>query len=206
MLRARNPESTRSTLLNAALACVHRKGFQATSLADILQDTALTKGALYHHFPNKQALGYALVEELIRDYMHALWIEPLACCENPIDALVHALRQSYRELAPELIELGCPLNNLAQEMSPIDEGFRQRINAVYHDWAKGIAKALRRGQRSGNVRRDIDPRATAAFVIASIEGCLGMAKNAQSAELLGQCGAGLIGYLDTLRDTREGES
>ena len=50
-----------------------------------------------------------------------------------------------------MLTLGCPLNNLAQEMAPVDEGFRSRIETLYRDWRRGLAKALRQGQHSGSI-------------------------------------------------------
>ena len=59
--------STRQEILESAFQEIHRNGFQAASLTSILERTGVTKGALYHHFPNKQALGYAVLEEVVKD-------------------------------------------------------------------------------------------------------------------------------------------
>ena len=87
-------------------------------------------------------------------------------------------------------------------MSPVDEGFRKRINHIYNVWRGGIAQALMRGQANGTVRTDIHPGETAAFLVAAMEGCMGMAKNARDPELLFNCGKSLIGYLESLRVTQ----
>ena len=68
---------TRHNLLEAAFDEIHRTGFQAASLHRILRRTGLTKGALYHHFPNKLALGYAVVDELLGPYLEQNWLAPL---------------------------------------------------------------------------------------------------------------------------------
>ena len=72
-------------------------------------------------------------------------------------------------------ECGCPLNNLAQEMSGLDEGFRQRIQRVLEVWQQGVAQALRRGQACGCVRADLDPEKAATFILAALEGTIGLA-------------------------------
>jgi len=61
---------------------------------------------------------------------------------------------------------GCPLNNLAQEMSQRDEVFRKHLAKVFHDWQDGTATALRRRQAEGTVRRDLDACEAARFLIA----------------------------------------
>ncbi len=89
-----------------------------------------------------------------------------------------------------------------QEMSPVDEGFRQRLNAVSEAWRAGIALALARGPGRGTVRDDIDPEKTAAFLFAAYEGIIGTAKNAQSTELFESSLEVLATYLDGLRSPR----
>ena len=82
---------------------------------------------------------------------------------------------------PRDLKAGCPLVNLAQEMSQLDEQFRKRLERIFHAWQEGIATALRRGQSQGTVRRDLVPEAAASFLIAMVEGYEVLAKNAQDA-------------------------
>lgn len=196
---SKNPDQTRKVLLDAAYLEIQRHGFQATSLSDILSHTGLTKGALYHHFPNKLALGYAVVDDIIREKIAAYWITPLTACENPIDGLMDLLQHAAQEAGQEYAQSDCLLNKLAQEMSPVDAGFRQRINNIYIDWRGAISHALAEGQCNHSVRAEINPDAAATFIVAAIEGCAGMAKNVNGINLLCECGEGLMHYLETLR-------
>ena len=84
-------------------------------------------------------------------------------------------------------------------MAGIDEGFQRRLNGILCEWRKGIADAMRHGQRNGSVRRDADADACAAFVVGSIEGCMGMAKASQDAAMLRQAMLGLAQFLEALR-------
>lgn len=190
---------TRQRLLDAALEEIHRVGFQAASLLNILRHAGVTKGALYHHFPSKQALGYAVVDELMAPDMYRLWLEPLADADDPIERFKAVLADVGGRMTEADVMLGCPLNNLAQEMAPVDEGFRQRIQALFDAWRTGIAEALARGQAAGNVRGDIDVAHAATFIVATLEGCVGLAKTSQSLALLHECGAGLTLYVDSLK-------
>ncbi len=151
----RDPERTRERLLQAAFREVYKSGYQSADLDAILAATGVTKGALYHHFDGKEALGYAVVEEIIAPVLHAKWLRPLQRGNNPINTLIGIVQgESVR---PEDVRGGCPLNNLAQAMSPLDEGFRKRLAMVLHAWQEGIAAALREGQTQGMVRRDVNP-------------------------------------------------
>jgi len=183
--RTRAPDATREKLLQAAFEEIYRNGFQAASLDAILAKAGVTKGALYHHFPDKAALGYAVVDEVVRAPVLEAYLgrlDPRAT--DPLRDLQQVLRRRAREFTDAGVMLGCPLNNLAQEMSPLDERFRRRLAAALEAWTDGFAAALKRGQATGTVRRDVDPRKVAGFVVAAVEGSFGMAKNARSAALL----------------------
>jgi TetR/AcrR family transcriptional regulator, transcriptional repressor for nem operon len=194
----KDPERSRSLILDAALQEVHRNGFKATSLDEILAHTDLTKGALYHHFPNKCALGHALLDA-IEAKMVTRWLEPLRENPDPLSFLGETARNAFESMTAEEVELGCPLNNLAQEMSSLDESFRARIASIYEAWRKGIARALVEGQQSGVVQREVNPDATALFYLAALAGSRGLAKNARSPELLASCLKSLARYLEMLR-------
>ncbi len=194
-----SPEQTRQLLLEAAFNEIYRYGFQAASLSRILKDTGVTKGALYHHFGSKTELGYAVVDEIIASAIEEFWIEPLRNSDDPVETFIQLMYRSAQETGEEMLRLGCPLNNLAQEMSPIDDGFRERVERVYSSWRGAIAASLKRAQQRGRVRADIDPEQTAVFVLSALEGCVGSAKAAQSMDLLYACGGGLIHYLHGLR-------
>ena len=196
----RDPQRTRERLLQAAFQEVYRSGFRGTDLETILDRAGVTKGALYHHFRSKEALGYALVDEVIRRIMDDKWLRPLQNSENPIDALIGVVRST--SLLPEHIQCGCPLNNLAQEMSPLDEGFRKRLAKIFRQWHDEVAAALRKGQKRGVVRSDVDPDETAIFLIAANEGCWSLAKNSQDVRVLQSGMRSMIRYLESLRPRR----
>jgi len=190
---------TRQIILQAAYAEIYARGFQAASIAKILSTTDVTKGALYHYFPTKLDLGYAVVDELLAEQIQARWIEPLLIADDPISALKEIIIEAGQEISEEDIQCGCPLNNLAQEMSPVDEGFRLRVEAIYKMWRVGTEEAFKQGQRHGLVKQNVDPKNIAIMLVASLEGCIGMAKSAQSKNILYQCGQSIIDYLDGLR-------
>ena len=195
----RNPDFTRHRILEAAFMEIYRNGFQGMRLDEVLASTGLTKGALYHHFPNKRALGYAVVDEIILQTMDTMWLQPLKNAADPFQALVEVVEMLPDRKPPEMIEYGCPLNNLAQEMSPLDEGFRQRLDYVFRLWHDVTEETLERAKNQGKIREDIDCDGTATFIMAAMEGCIGIAKNAQSVDRLRQCIAGLVGYLRSLQ-------
>jgi AcrR family transcriptional regulator len=199
--RSRDPERTRERLLQAGFREVYRSGFQSASIDTILAATNVTKGALYYHFDSKDDLGYAIVEEIIAKLPHENWLRPLQRGKNPIDALIGIVQAT--SVRPEDVKGGCPLVNLAQEMSALDEQFRKRLETIFKAWQEGIATALRRGQSQGTVRRDLVPEETAGFLIAMYEGYVLLAKNAQDAKVWNVGIRNIVGWLRSLRAPRQ---
>jgi len=197
--RVRQPDVTREKLLTAAFEEMYRRGFQAASLDTILAQAGVTKGALYHHFPDKAALGYAVVDEVVRGLLLDRWLGLLDSSTDPVTSLQRVLRHRAATLTTDELELGCPLNNFAQEMSPLDERFRRVVNTTFEAWRTGFARALERGQSEGTVRQDVDIRKVAAFIVAAVEGSYGLAKNARSATMLRSNLELLDGFLEQLR-------
>ena len=195
--RLRDPERTRERLLQAASREIYRSGFQSASLDKILASAGVTKGALYHHFKSKEALGYVVVEELIAPDVHGTWVRPLLSVKDPIEALIGIVQGL--SVRPEDVCGGCQLNNLAQEMSPLDAGFRKRLEIIFDDWREGVASVLREGQTHGSVRRDVEPDDAASLLIAMVEGYGSLAKNAQDPKMIE---AGIRNIVDWLRSLR----
>ncbi len=193
----RDPGRTRERLLNAAFEEVYHSGFRGSDMNAILARAGVTKGALYHHFSGKEALGHAVIEKVIARITQDKWLAPLDDVDDPIDALIGILDDTGTSDAE--VNGGCPLNNLAQEMSPLDEGFRLRLSEIFTNWIGGVTDALRLGQINGKVRRDIDPRETATFFVASYEGYISLAKTAQDSRVLMSGLKQLHIYLDGLR-------
>ena len=198
--RSRDPERTRARLLRAAFQEIYRSGYRSADLDAILAAAGVTKGALYYHFDNKEALGYAVVDEVIASSVHQKWVQPLRNARNPIDVLVRIVRSE--SLKREDIQRSCPLLNLSQEMSGLDEGFRRRTAKLFKDWHDAIAEALREGQKRGVVRNDINANETATFLIAAYEGYVVLTKNSQDARTMKAGQRRVSGHLESLRPAR----
>jgi AcrR family transcriptional regulator len=198
--RPKAPEATRRKILEAAFAEFYKNGFQGSSLDDILQVAGATKGALFYHFAGKRELGYAVVEELIGPLLEERWLDAIEDSDDPISDL----KRSFRHFVKASIQSGtylqgCPLNNLAQEMSPLDEGFRKRIDRLYAKWRKRYAAALAAGMKTGKVRKGIVPQQVAALVVAAQMGIWGTGKSSRNPQLMTQASEAVCGYLESLR-------
>ena len=195
--RAHDPDRTRGRLLQAAFREIHRSGFQGASIDAILAATNVTRGALYYHFENKETLGYAVVEEKVAKLTRDRWLRPMQSEGDAIDILIDVVRRIPD--SPQDVRAGCPLLLLAQEMSPLDEQFRKRLERIFLDWQEGIVTLLRRGKSQGTVRRDLNPAEVASFLIATVEGYATLAKNAQDAKVWKAGIRNIVRWLRSLR-------
>jgi TetR/AcrR family transcriptional regulator, transcriptional repressor for nem operon len=197
---ARDADATRQRIIRAAFLEFYRNGFQGGSINDIVSAGGVTKGALFHHFPTKQALGYAVVDEFIAPLLLERWLTPLDDSADPIADLKHAFRKYVKEdIESGSWVQGCPLNNLAQEMSPLDEGFHSRIDRLYTLWRKGFAAALACGMKAGKVSKRIDPKSVAAMLVAGQMGIWGSGKSSHSKSVMVQANEALCDYLDSMK-------
>jgi TetR/AcrR family transcriptional repressor of nem operon len=195
--RLRDSERTRERLLQAASREIYRSGFQSASVDTILAVAGVTKGALYHHFDSKEALGHAVIDEVIATCVRGKWVRPLQNGTDPIDALIGAVQGI--PVRPADVRGGCQLNNLAQEMSSLDAGFRKRLAIIFDAWREAVASVLREGQAHGSVRCDVEPADAAGLLIAMVEGYASLAKNAQDPKVMKAGIRNIVGWLRSLR-------
>lgn len=199
MTTERNTEQTRTRILEAAQEEIYENGYQGMRIEAILQKTQLAKGALYHYFPNKLALGYAVVDEILLEHVKENWSEFVNKYPNPLTAIQQLFLWKADLYKNEVCFKGCPLNNLNQEMAAIDKGFHERLEKVMGTIHKSIVTALEQGQQQGQVRSDINPANIAMFIMASYQGIIGAAKCMQAPQLLTDLFGTLNAYIDTLR-------
>ncbi|MGA2696192.1 MAG: TetR family transcriptional regulator C-terminal domain-containing protein [Terriglobales bacterium] len=199
---SRNAEDTRGLLLEAAFQEMYRSGFRSADLDIILAAAGVTKGALYYHFDDKEALGHAVVDEVMTGNLHRKWVQPLqkAKIKDPLDVLISIFQSE--SVKKEDVRRGCPLLNLSQEMSGVDEGFRRRTARIFKNWRDAVAEALREGQKRGLVRNEIDANETATFLIAAFEGYVALGKNFQDPGMMKSAKKRVSDHIESLRPTR----
>src|SRR5258708_16836276 len=103
-----------------------------------------TTGGLFDQFDGKNGMGYAGGDEVLRSGIEEMWLKPMRGSADPIGAIKTIMNAKDRQAAddPSILRHGCPVANLAQEMSPLDEGFQKRIARIYEDWRAVNAEAF----------------------------------------------------------------
>lgn len=198
--KTRDLEKSRKEILDVAFMEVFIHGFQGVSVDDIVKKTSLTKGAFYHHFPTKLDLGYALVDEVIKPMIIQRWIAPLEQLENPLQGILKQLKVNIGGTPLEHLRLGCPLNNLVQEMAPIDAGFQVRLQAALNLWINETDLQLKRAKKLGFIKREVNTRQVAHFIVMAHEGFYGMLKGLNDPRAFPALYDSLRRYFETIKN------
>ncbi|TZF82285.1 TetR family transcriptional regulator [Pedobacter sp. BS3] len=193
-------QDTRTQILNKNFEAMRKHGFQGLRTDKVIAGLGITKGAFYHYFPTKMDVGYAIVNEIIAPQYISDWANLVREDLPVIDAIIEALNRIKGYSNPENIHLGCPLNNLIQEMAPLDEGFRDALLNIVDTETQLIARALAHAQQQKQVRNNFNPEHIAVYIISSLEGCYSIAKLFQSYELFCNSFDELVGYVNRLRE------
>ncbi|HPH20989.1 MAG TPA: TetR/AcrR family transcriptional regulator [Haliscomenobacter sp.] len=194
-----NATDTRERILGRMFQDIHKNGFQGLRADRVIADLGITKGALYHYFPSKDAIGLAVIEEIIEPSYLAFFRSLEETKGHPIDLLQAHLQELANKATPDDIHLGCPLNNLVQEMSPINEDFRQRLKVVMDSMINFSTHALEHGINKGQVKAGTDCATVAAFMVASMEGAYSVAKVQRSIASFQSNIQQLVNYLELYR-------
>ncbi len=190
---------TRAAILEKNFQAVYKSGFQSVRTDKVIADLGITKGAFYHYFPDKLTMGYALVDELLYPMFTNTWKEAQTSDYHAIDVLINCIRKSSSHACAENIALGCPLNNLVQEMSTIDENFRKKLSKIVHDQIEFTRAIIQKGIDNQQIKSDIIAYQLACFIFSAIEGSYGTAKSQQSMAVFEASIGTLCHYLNTLR-------
>ncbi|MEK7867574.1 MAG: TetR/AcrR family transcriptional regulator [Planctomycetota bacterium] len=119
-------DETRRRLLTAAAARVRASGYRGASVDGILGPAGLTKGAFYHHFPSKEALGRLLVDQFAAELARTLGTAPMT---------------AEAALSAALSEAGTAIVDLCGEYGEGMEGMREPLARALSAWQGRLEEA-----------------------------------------------------------------
>jgi TetR/AcrR family transcriptional repressor of nem operon len=200
--KPRDGKSTREAVLEAATRLMHVRGYQNTSLDDVLRESGVGKGNFYYHFRSKEDLGYAILDQIVAVFLERTLEPCFSGTEMPrlpqigcfLDRVLEAQRQ--RKCVG-----GCAMGNLASELSDVHEGFRARLASVFTAWRQRLTVALREAQARGEMVAACEPESVGLFLVAALEGAILLSKVSKDITVMEQCVNELKRYL-TLYEVR----
>lgn len=184
---------TREKVLAGAAELFHRQGFSGTSIHDLIRETGVKKGNLYHHFSSKEAMGLDVLARARDDFFR--FLENSLEGGTPSARLANHFAAIARYHEGRNLVGGCIFGNTALEMSDRNEAYRNVIHSVFEEWRRRIQDVLEHAVRSGEVRKDLDPKAMARHVVAAVEGGILVARASGNPADLKECLAVLASLL-----------
>src|SRR6202042_1326891 len=159
---------TRTRLVLAAMQLFWEKGYNSTSIADVLQTAKVNSGSLYYFFPGKSDL-LAAVLDMYHDGIRPMLLEPAwAGVTDPVERIFALLARYRQSLVDTDCFYGCPIGSLALELHEPDPPIRERLAKNFSAWIDAITECLR--QAKTRLPAPTDRRELAQFVLTTMEG------------------------------------
>jgi AcrR family transcriptional regulator len=183
-----NASNKKDRLVDAAVTLLHRKGLNATSLADIAQMAGIPVGNVYYYFKTKDELALAVIER-IKSQFNAAYALLDEACPDPRQRLAEAVRY-YDKVRADYARYGCPVAHILEDApsGPVAKA----AASIFSDF---IGWASRQFEQLGHAS---DAKRHAASLMAGIQGGTIMAKAFGDPQMLSDEIARLAGWLDAL--------
>jgi TetR/AcrR family transcriptional repressor of nem operon len=177
----------REKLICSAFQLWFRRSYAGVGVTEICEDAGVQKGSFYHFFPSKTDLAVAVVDDVWRRFQED--IEPLYGGGDgtpPLDRLERLIEQNYRFALANKTDTGhvwgCPIGNLAVELSTQEEPLRARLSEFFDDWAAVFARLLDEAVADGAVPPH-DTTGAGKALLAYVQGLSVLSKTGNDPEL-----------------------
>jgi TetR/AcrR family transcriptional regulator, transcriptional repressor for nem operon len=171
----RQPETTKENVLQEATKLFNTKGYKTTSISDITTATGYTKGAIYRHFENKEALELEAFEKMMSSVFTVLSYR-IKSEANAKDKLFSLLDMFQNYITNPYMKGGCPLLNVAIEMDDTNDPLKQRAQKALAQLKSSIVTIIKNGKKFNQVKPMVKENLFATIIIATLEGGIMMSK------------------------------
>lgn len=163
----KNSNDTRQKLVDITYDEIYEKGYQAASLSEILSKAQVHKGSMYYFFENKKEMAMSALKEKMKDRFTKRYATILQYESNILDELFKVLNDiSLRDF-----KKGCPLANIVQEMSNLDEDFDAMSKGFYEDLKKCFKDILDKAILLKELK-SCDTQKLALYITVVVEGAI----------------------------------
>ena len=175
--------TTREKILKRCFEAMEVVGFEALRADKEVLNLNISKGALYHYFPTKLDIGYAMVDEIIKPMYEKKWSGLIDRSEGIATTIYQIVESEKQEATEKKILRGDVLYSLMLEMSGVDLKFRQKLEEVLELQVKILQKSLLAGKTSNEIKPGVDSRSMAYLLIGQLHGCYAIAKTRASKDV-----------------------
>lgn len=187
-------QRTRERIVAEAANLFNQRGFEGSSMSDVMAATGLEKGGIYRHFSSK--------EELAAEAFDYAWKSTFETRMQHLERFPNSIEKLKRFIANFInnrsaVPGGCPLLNTAIEADDGNPLLRERARAAWRHLRDALAGIVAAGLKRREIRPDVDTKEVAALIISSLEGALMIARLEGNKEALLTAQSHLGRYLET---------
>jgi TetR/AcrR family transcriptional regulator, transcriptional repressor for nem operon len=177
-LTKRHPErgDSRTRLLEAARDVIRAKGFAATSVDDLCKAAGVTKGAFFHHFDNKEALGVAAAAHWAETTSAFFENAPYHHHDDPLDRLLGYVEFRKAIIEGDLAEFTCLVGTMTQEVYGSHPAIREACAASIFGHALTLEPDIAQAMKMRRIKADWTPASLARHTQAVLQGAFILAK------------------------------
>lgn len=186
-------ERTRERIIRQAAPLFNQRGYEGSSMQEIMAATELEKGGIYRHFSSKQELAAKAF-----DYA---WAEAMKARRHDLDGVENSVDKLKQYIANFVerrgsVPGGCPLLNTATDSDDGNAVLRARARKALLGWQNFLEAIIADGIRKSEIRANVEKAKVANVIIASLEGAIMISRLEQSLEPLRTAQAHLVDYLE----------
>ena len=172
--------SVRDLLIESALDVFHTRGFNGSSVQDIVDAAGVPKGSFYNHFASKEALGIEVVRaysRLVGAYVAEAGADDIFSGEGtPLERIRRYFEAVIEQNVSCGVRKGCLLGNFATELAPHSTEIASAVTEALDNWSAAVSQALEQAQEAGQLARSVDVGALGRYLVDGYEGAATRAK------------------------------
>lgn len=161
--------NVRAKIIAGAAEVFHRKGFNASTIDNIVDAAGVPKGSFYNHFKSKEDLALEVIDRYRAAFEHGSLIDYE---RSPVDRLNEYFVYLAERFAGDNFDKGCLLGNFANEMADHSPAIRARLATVFDEWTDALAAVIRDGQQRGEITSPQPAERLAGFLLNASEGAI----------------------------------
>ena len=192
------PKETKNHIIEVAAPIFNKNGYVGTSLSDILNQTTLTKGAIYHYFENKDELALAALEynlRLVSEQNFSLIKSKTHSCDKLI-----VFAETFKKHYGLLKQMGgCPILNAVVDADDGNELIKNRVGKFIKMWEKSLKKIIEQGKLHSEIKSDVNAEYFSMNFISLIEGSIAMSKGLDDRKFLDHAVNLIISIVEDIR-------
>jgi TetR/AcrR family transcriptional repressor of nem operon len=188
----------RTRLLEAARDVIRARGFAATSVDDLCKAAGVTKGAFFHHFASKEALGVAAAEFWAETTTAFFEAAPYHDHDDPLDRVLAYVEFRKSIIEGELAEWTCLVGTMTQEAYESHPAIRDACAASIFGHAATLEPDIAAAMEARGIDADWTPASLAAHTQAVLQGAFILAKATGDRAVAIECVDHLKRYLTLL--------